>query len=33
MEIGKRPYQKFLLATGAGLLTVVVAVIIGIILL
>ena len=32
-EYGKRPYQKFLLATGAGLLAVVVAVIMGIILL
>ncbi|WP_341349995.1 hypothetical protein [Clostridium polynesiense] len=32
-EYGKRPYQKFLLAVGAGLLTIVVAVILGFILL
>ena len=32
-EYGKRPYQKFLLAIGAGLLTIVVAVIMGCILL
>ncbi|WP_347708012.1 hypothetical protein [Clostridium sp. D43t1_170807_H7] len=32
-EYGKRPYQKFLLAIGAGLLAIVVSVIMGCILL